>query len=433
MSLLLEQEPAFCIQVDKHRGRTFGHGASGTGVSESGGDGLTTVLELLATGVVEVMPPVGVLGTHFPSLSSSVSLQDGADVVATGVDTPGVVLVVLVIPPVGVLGTHLPSLSSSSSLQVGGVGRLPSTVVTLVGGASPHLGQKVAVDVIVVVEIVSVIEVMLPLVTVTGQVVRVVITISVVTISELAGGEVMPPVGVCGTHEPLSIDEPSEHAVVAAGVDETPGDVVVIPPVGVLGTHEPLSMDEPSAHEVVAAGVDEVSGAVVVTPPVGVLGTQEPLSMEDPSAHDVEAAGVVVAVVETGVVMPPVGVFGTHEPLSSLDSVSAHTVLVVEDVCGTQDPLSIVEPSAQEVVVVAGVVVEVMPPVGVLGTQDPLSIVEPSAQEVVVVAGVVLGPVGRQVPPVSVSVDLQTGVVVVMPPVGVLTGGCEELQSKPML
>jgi len=188
MSLLLEQEPAFCIQVDKHRGRTFGHGASGTGVSEPGGDGLTTVLELLTTDVVEVMPPVGVLGTHLPSLSSSVSLHEGADVVGIGVEAEGVVLVVIVIPPVGVLGTHwpsfsssvslqdtaevvatgvvvvtppvgvfgthLPSLSSSVSLQVGGVGRLPSTVVMLVGGASPHLGQKVAVDVIVVVEMV---------------------------------------------------------------------------------------------------------------------------------------------------------------------------------------------------------------------------------------------------------------------------------------
>lgn len=220
---------------------------------------------------------------------------------------------------------------------------------------------------------------MLPLVMVTGQVVKVVTVNSVVTISELAGGDVIPPVGVWGTHEPLSIDEPSEHAVVAAGVVETPGVVEVIPPVGVFGT-------------------------------------QEPLSMEEPSAHDVDAAGVVV-------VMPPVGVFGTHDPLSSLDSVSAHAVVVVDDVFGTHEPLSIVEPSAQEVVVVAGVVVDVMPPVGVFGTQDPLSIVEPSAQDVVVVTGVVLGPVGTQVPPVIDSVDLQTGVVVVIPPVGVLTGG----------
>lgn len=63
---MLEQEPAVCIQVERHLGRTFGHGASGTGDSEPGCEGLTTVLELLAIGVVEVMPPVGALGTHLP-------------------------------------------------------------------------------------------------------------------------------------------------------------------------------------------------------------------------------------------------------------------------------------------------------------------------------------------------------------------------------
>lgn len=57
------------------------------------------------------------------------------------------------------------------------------------------MGQNVAVDVIVVVETVCVTEVMLPLVTVTGQVVKVVTTISVVTRSEVAGGlVVVPPV-----------------------------------------------------------------------------------------------------------------------------------------------------------------------------------------------------------------------------------------------
>jgi len=61
---LLEHEPADCIQVERHRGRTFGHGASATGVSALGGEVLTTVLELLATGVVEVIPPVGVWDTH---------------------------------------------------------------------------------------------------------------------------------------------------------------------------------------------------------------------------------------------------------------------------------------------------------------------------------------------------------------------------------
>lgn len=171
------------------------------------------------------------------------------------------------------------------------------------------------------------IEVMLPLVTVTGQVVKVVTTISVVTISELAGGDVMPPVGVCGTQDPLSIEEPSEHAVVAAGVVETPG-VVVIPPVGVFGTHEPLSIEESSPQDVVAASV------VLVMPPVGVCGTQtesesvsvslqevagtqEPWSVDEPSPHDVVGAEVLVAVVVTGVVMPPVGVLGTHKPLSA--------------------------------------------------------------------------------------------------------------------
>jgi len=110
--------------------------------------------------------------------------------------------------------------------------------------------------------------------------------------------------------------------------------------------------------------------------------------------------------------------------------VSAQAVVVVDDVCGIQEPLSMVEPSSQAVVV-AGVVVVVIPPVGVLGTQEPLSSLDSvSAHDaVVVVIGVVLGPVGTQVPPVSVSVDWHTGVVLVMPPVGV----CEGLQSNPML
>lgn len=173
---MLEQEPAFCIQVDKHRGRTFGHGASGTGVSEPGGDGLTTVL--LVTEVVEVMPPVGVFGTHLPSLSSSVSLQDRAEVVATGVEEEGVVLVRLVMPPVGFFGTHLPSFNSSLSLQ--------DTAEVVVTGV-------VAAGVVLVVT-------------------------------------VTPPVGVFGTHLPslsssVSLQDTAE--VVATGV------VVVTPPVGV--------------------------------------------------------------------------------------------------------------------------------------------------------------------------------------------------------
>ena len=53
-------------------------------------------------------------------------------------------------------------------------------------------------------------EVMLPLVMVTGQVVKVVTTISVVTISELAGGVVVtPPLGVLGTHLPSFCSSPS--------------------------------------------------------------------------------------------------------------------------------------------------------------------------------------------------------------------------------
>lgn len=102
-------------------------------------------LHVGAAGVV-VTPPVGPLGTHLPSLSSSSGLHDGAaaDVVVT--------------PPVGPFGTHLPSLSSSFGPQVGGVGWFPSTVLLpiVVGGASPHFGQKVAVEVIVVVDRVEV-------------------------------------------------------------------------------------------------------------------------------------------------------------------------------------------------------------------------------------------------------------------------------------
>lgn len=90
MSLLLEQLPAFCIQVLKHRGRTDGQGASGTGVP---GGGALTVVE------ADVTPPVGPFGTHLPYLSSSPSLQlGGAEVV---VETDVVVEVRIVDPPVG--------------------------------------------------------------------------------------------------------------------------------------------------------------------------------------------------------------------------------------------------------------------------------------------------------------------------------------------
>lgn len=126
------------------------------------------------------------MGTQAPLLNDSESLQD---VVAAGVEVLGGVT-----PPVGVFGTHCPFCSSSPSLQVGGVGGGGAFTVVLPiddGGDSPHLGQKVAVDVIVVVERVVLTEVMLPLVIVTGQVVKVVTTISVVTRSDDAGGVVL--------------------------------------------------------------------------------------------------------------------------------------------------------------------------------------------------------------------------------------------------
>lgn len=145
MSLLSEQEPAFCIQVLRHLGRTFGQGASGIGVS-LGGWGLTTVLE-----VDEVWPPVGVLDVHLPLLSSSSALHDGAAVVETCCvvedgthlpsfitspclhETDDVVEIVVVAgvdtadvvgdetPPVGPCGTQAPFSTFSPSLQTSDV------------------------------------------------------------------------------------------------------------------------------------------------------------------------------------------------------------------------------------------------------------------------------------------------------------------------
>lgn len=135
-------------------------------------------------------------------------------------------------------------------MQVGGVGWFESTVVCPVGGDSPHLGQKVAVEVIVVVETVCVTEVILPLVTVTGQVVSVVTTISVVTISEVDGGLVTPPVGM--QTEPDIVSVSLQDVVAETGV--------------VRGTQEP---------ETEVIELPHVTGGV--TPPVGVFGTQEPL------------------------------------------------------------------------------------------------------------------------------------------------------------
>lgn len=111
---------------------------------------LQDTAEVVATAVVGVKPPVGVCGTHCPSFSSSLSLHDTAEVVTTGV--------VVVKPPVGVLGTHEPFSSedpSEQALIARGVEALAGEVIRPpVGGASPHFGQKVAVEVIVVVEIV---------------------------------------------------------------------------------------------------------------------------------------------------------------------------------------------------------------------------------------------------------------------------------------
>lgn len=111
--------------------------------------------------------------------------------VAAGVDVLGGGAV----PPVGVFGTHDPFCSSEPSVQVGGVGdgggALTVVVPMVDGGDSPHLGQNVAVEVMVVVESVRLMDVILPLVIVTGQLVNVVTTISVVTRSDDAGDVVL--------------------------------------------------------------------------------------------------------------------------------------------------------------------------------------------------------------------------------------------------
>lgn len=151
-------------------------------------------LQIGGVGVGVPEPPVGVLGTQEPLLNDSVSRQD---VVAAGVDVLGGAE-----PPVGVLGTHCPFCSSWPSVQVGevvGGGTLVVEVPMVEGGDSPHLGQKVAVEVIVVVERVRLMEVILPLVTVTGQLVNVVTTISVVTRSDDAGVVVLALLVVLGT------------------------------------------------------------------------------------------------------------------------------------------------------------------------------------------------------------------------------------------
>ena len=282
------------------------------------------------------------------------------------------------------------------------------------GGASPHFGQNVAVEVMVVVDKVCVTDVTVPDVIVTGHVVKVVTTISVVTKSEVAGAVVVvtPPVGVFGTHTvPEKVDaSPQEVALTlvvngthlsplrVSVIAQTMGLVVTPLVVVVFGTQEPLSSGPwPSAQaEVVVAGV--VAGVV--------LGTHEPLSIVEPSEQVAEVVtGVVV------VVMPPVGVFGLHSPLSIVEP-SPQEVVVVPGVVATGVVVMGVVTTGVVVmsVVVTGVVVVtdvvvVTPPVGVFGTQEPLSIEEPSEHVAVVVTGVVLGGVGTQEPPVRVSVD----------------------------
>lgn len=155
-----------------------------------------------------------------------------------------------------------------------------STVVPPVGGTSPHFGQKVAVEVIVVVEIVCVIDVIVPDVIVTGQVVTVVTTISVVTISELAGG------------------------VVIVGCVVDAGGVV-------FGTQTPP--DDVSFS--LQGGFGETSV---------VKGTQVP-----------EEFVIDVPQVEVAVVEPPVGVFGEHVPLSGTSSFPQVKVVVACVVEGT--------------------------------------------------------------------------------------------------
>lgn len=413
MSELSEQDPACCcLHVLKHLGRTLGQGTSAGG-DPSGGDGLTTVeaVEVVTPPVgvtgthdppvlvipdpqtVVVEPPVGVIGTHDP-LSLVMPLpqtvveppvgvigtQDplslvipDAQVVATGVVVAGVV----VRPPVGVFGTHRPPSDFSSGLQGGGVGWLESTVVLPpVGGASPHLGQNCVVEVMVVVEMVCVIEVTVPLVTVTGQVVSVTIVITVVTMSDVAVVVVRPPVGVETHSEPDCVMPELQ----GGGTGET---------LVVRGTQVPEIWVSVEAHGEVVGG----------------LGTHDPLSPgTSPSLQDAVVVVVTGGVTTGGVVVAGVvdGGVGTHEPCSFLVSVVAH---VVTGGVGTHEPCSfLVSVVAQ--VVTGGVVV-------------------------VVVTGVVTGGVGTQVPELMVIEVPHVKVEVVLVLEVVLVSG--GLQSNPML
>lgn len=144
--------------------------------------------------------------------------------------------------------------AGGEGVGAGGGGAFTVVLPIEEGGVSPHLGQKVAVDVMVVVESVILMEVILPLVMVTGQLVNVVTTISVVTRSDEAG-VVLALLVVCGTQPvPEKVDpDPHVGAVGLTGV--------------VKGTHFPSIAVSVVAHEV-----------GVVTPPVGVFGTHVPPS-----------------------------------------------------------------------------------------------------------------------------------------------------------
>lgn len=192
-----------------------------------------------------VTPPVGVFGTHEP-LSR---VSDSPQVVTGGCGCCGGVT------------TGLDKGTEPVELRTGVVEGGPDGAI-VVGGFSPHAGQNVAVEVIVVVEMVDVTIVTLPRVEVTGQVVSVVTTISVVTRLELAGVVVR----VLGTQTEPEDDSFSLQLVVAA-TELVAGEVT--PPVGVLGTHVPLSKVSVSPQAgVVVALADEVEL---------VAGTHEPL------------------------------------------------------------------------------------------------------------------------------------------------------------
>lgn len=224
----------------------------------------------VVAGIVVVLPPVG--GATQDPLSMVDPLEQA--VVASGVDVGNVD------PPVGPFGPHFPSLTSSSSLQDGGVTTGTQTPFDLaeegpqdevVEPAGVVVGTQTPPERVSVVAQAAVVVVVMPPVGVLGtQTLFVVSTIEpsaqVVVVVVV---EVIPPVGVLGTHTLLveSIVDPSPQIV-----------VVVTPPVG---THLPV----PSFDSVAAQ-------AVVVV--IEVRGTQTPLSIVLPSEHVDVVKGVVV-------------------------------------------------------------------------------------------------------------------------------------------